>query len=434
MTAGTLRAPYSLEAEQAVLGSMLIDPKCIYPVLNLVGESDFYRADHREIFSAIRAMQGAGVPIDLVTFIDAARSAAALERMGGAAYVADLFNNTPSAVNAEAYCGAVRLHAMRRSLIATGGDLAEIGYRPDGLSADDMTSRALELVGGLQRNTGGKALRWGEACGQTQQAIAATRERRRQGLLAGMRSGIEPIDEALGGIHGPKLILIAARPAVGKTAIVNLIALALAKAKHPGFVASLEMSADQLVVRGIASEGGINATGLAWGEETETEHAQWVVDRTLHLPLWLDFDTYSLSGIQAQAALLRSQHGIEWMVVDHIGLVETQKFPSRNDQIGFITRSLKQLAKRIGIPVIALSQLSRKCDDDKRLPNLSDLRDSGNVEQDADAVIFLHTHLAQRNDPVRPLEIGIAKNRQGRTGWNHDWQFVGATQQLERRP
>lgn len=433
MTANAPQIPYNIDAEHSVLGAMLLDPKCIYPVLAALQESDFFRAESRVVFGCIKAMHGEGVPIDFVTLMDRARARGLVEAMGGAPGVQALFEYMPSSANIVAYCEAVKGHAVRRSMIAAGGDLAEMGYRPGDLNPDEMTAKAVELVASLQRADASKAVRWGEACGKTQDSIAAVRARRDAGQLPGMATGIQPIDDALGGLFGPKLVLLAARPATGKTAVLNLIALTLAKAGNPGYVASLEMSEDQIVIRGLASEAGLNVTGLAWGDREEMRAAQLAVDRTIDIPLWMDFDTYSLAGIQAQAAMLKAQNKITWMCVDHIGLVETPRFPSRNDQVGFITRSLKQLAKRLQIPVIALSQLSRRCDEEKRRPNLSDLRDSGNIEQDADVVVFLHTPIERRTETVRPLEFGIAKNRQGRTGWNADWEFNGACQRIQQK-
>lgn len=424
----TRQPPYSIDSEQSVLGAVLLDNRLWYPLAAKLREDDFYRADHRLIWSALREMMTAGTPCDLVTLSNHLRDRGALEQAGGLSYIGSLANDTPSASNATAYADRVAEFSGLRRIIAVGSEIAEMGYRPDGQTSTDILAQSLTRLTSLETRSQGKAQRFADAFNDTEAAIVALRDRRRRGELTGAPTGIAELDEALGGITGPKLIILAARPAVGKTAVLNLAAMSMARAGFGGLMCSLEMSTDALVIRALAAEAGCNVTALSRGDDLEVGCRAMV--SIGDIPLWIDCDTYDIAGICAQAAMHRHRHGIQWVAVDHIGLVETPKFNSRNDQMGHISRTLKQMAKRLGVPVIALSQLSRECERDKRRPNLSDLRDSGNIEQDADQVVFLHSPYDNKNDPKRVLEFGVLKNRGGRTGWIYGYQFEGATQRV----
>jgi replicative DNA helicase len=424
--------PYSIEAEQSVLGGLLLNNRAWHEVSATVRADDFYREDHQLIWRAICELIGDGKPCDFVTLTEYLRHRGTLEEAGGLSYLGALANETPSAANVQAYADLVRERSVLRSAIAVGGDIAEMGYRPEGRSAAEVLASGMSRLIALETRQQGRAQRFTEAFDVTERAIVELRDRRRRGLLAGAPTGIGELDEAIGGVGGPKLIILAARPGVGKTALLNLAGVSMARAGFGGAIFSLEMSVDALVIRALAAESDCNVTGLSRGDENDFRRACDALPQIGDIPLWIDCDTYDLAGICAQAAMLRHRHGIQWIAVDHLGLVETPRFNSRNDQVGHISRTLKQLAKRLNIPVIALSQLSRECEKEGRRPLTSDLRDSGNIEQDADQVIFLHSPYDQRNNAIRTLDIGVLKNRGGRAGWITGYEFHGSSQRVVR--
>lgn len=424
--------PYSIEAEQSVLGGLLLDNSGWHEVAAKLRADDFYRADHQLIWRAVAELVGGGNPCDFVTLSEHLRARNLLEEAGGLAYLGSLANDTPSAANVESYADIVRERSALRKLINAGGEIMEAGYRPEGRSAAEILASGMSRLIALETGQQGRAQRFAEAFNDTERAIIDLRDRRSRGELVGAPTGIVELDDAIDGVTGPKLIILAARPAVGKTAVLNLAALNMARHGFGGLVCSLEMSTDALVVRALAAESGCNVTKLSRGEDLELNRGCEAMADIGDIPLWIDCDTYDLSGICAQTAMHKHRHRIRWLAVDHIGLVETPKFNNRNDQLGHVSRTLKQLAKRLGITVIALSQLSRECEREGRRPKMSDLRDSGNIEQDADQVVFLHSPYDQRNNPVRTLEFGVLKNRGGRTGWIEGHEFHGATQCVVR--
>jgi replicative DNA helicase len=419
----------SREAEIAVLSACLADNRAFFEANARISAADFEHLDLAELWRHALVLFGKQQPVGMTTMIDRVRHDEALVR-AWKAVVAECYS--PS--NAATYADAVRSASLKRRVAALAGVLSGEAKRGD-LSGDEIVASALEAFSVLQKRVAASAQRFSDAYVATEAAIRETRDRRNRGELTGAPTGITGLDEALGGIAGAKLIILAARPSVGKTAVANLAAVNMARHGFPGAVFSLEMSTDQLVARALAAEAGVNVTALSRGEANTLDVAAHAyVEHIGDIPLWIDTDTYDLARICAQAAMLRHKHAITWIIVDHIGLVETaQRFGTRNDQMGHISRTLKQLAKRLGIPVIALSQLSRECEREQRKPNLSDLRDSGNLEQDADQVIFLHSpYDTPRGVPRRGLEFGLLKNRGGRCGWIGGYEFEGATQRVLR--
>lgn len=414
----------SRETEIAVLGACISDKRAIFEASAHCSPDEFTDAGCASAFRHMLALHGERLPIDLATMLP--RVGAGRDPGAHAAFT-DAHGSHYSAVNVLVYADAIRDKATRARVVKIATDLAAVA--PD-TSGQDLISLGVQKLTALETRQQGKAERFSEAFNATERAILELRDRRRRGELTGAPTGIAQLDEALGGICGPKLIILAARPAVGKTAVLNLASLSMARAGFGGLVCSLEMSTDALVIRALASESGCNVTGLSRGDEKDLDKGCEAMASIGDIPLWIDCDTYDIAGICAQAAMHRHRYGIQWLAVDHIGLVETPKFSSRNDQLGHVSRTLKQLAKRLGIPVIALSQLSRECERDKRRPNLADLRDSGNLEQDADQVVFLHSPYDMKNEAKRPLEFGVLKNRGGRTGWIAGLAFEGATQRV----
>lgn len=418
--------PHSVEAEQNVLGAIMLTAQAWEVVAPVVRVDDFYRADHRAIFDAAAALLNAGKSCDFIVVTDALRSAGKLDDAGGPAYIASLSMDTHSLANVEAYAKIVAEHARRRRVIALCYEVGDAAYgRTEASALIERLNVGLERVG---RPDTGKAKTFAEVLDAADKAISLAKDRRVTGKLLGAPTGIPCVDKRTGGLRPGRLYILAARPSLGKSALLNQFAVHAARNAHPGFVASLEMTDDELGTRAMASAAGVNVTRLSFGAEVERESACAAASALMTLPLWVDTDTYDLAGICAQIAHHKRVNGITWAAVDHVGLVETDGFSNRNEQLGVITRTLKKLAKKLDIAIVALSQLNRTVEKDRRWPMLADLRDSGNVEQDADVCLFLHTD-ALDNEAQIDMHLGLLKNRGGRRGWISDIVvFDGATQ------
>jgi len=420
--------PHSLEAEQSTLGGLLLDNRAWHELAGQLREEDFYLRRHRLVWRAIGELLRREQPCDFVTVAEHLRQRGELEEAGGLAGLGALAVDTPSAANVRAYAAIVRERAALRGLIAAGQDIAGLGWQPEGRAAELLLEAAQGRLAQVGRTRQQRARSFAEVIDLADQAIGAARRRREAGEDLGIPSGIPCLDRRTGGWHADSLVVIAARPSLGKTALLNQMAVHAARRGHAGLIFSLEMGPETLGIRAMATAAGVNLTALAGGLRGPHEAAARKAVELAALPLFVDTETYSLGGICAQAGEYRRVHGIRWAAVDHIGLVEHEGFHSRNEQVGAVTRTLKKLAKRLGIPVLALSQLNRGVERERRRPTLADLRDSGNIEQDADVCLFLHSD-SEDNRAAIPVELGLLKNRGGRRGWLQEAvQFDGATQ------
>lgn len=420
--------PYSLEAEQSLLGGLLLNNRCWHEVGERLSEADFYRRDHQLIYRAIGELLRQGQPADFVTASEHLRQRDLLDHAGGLAYLGTLCADTAGYSNVRAYAAIVRERALLRALIAAGQDIAGLGYAPGAREPDALLDEAQARLSCIARTRQARARSFAEVIDVADRAISEAQRKREAGIDAGVPSGIPSLDARTGGWQADNLIVIAGRPGLGKTALLNQMAVHAARRGHAGLILSLEMGPETLGIRAMASAAAVNVTALLRGYREPHEAAARAAVELSALPLHVDTDTYALGGICAQIAEHRRQHGIAWAAVDHIGLVEVEGYHTRNEQIGAITRSLKKLAKRLQIPIIALSQLNRSVEKDRRRPSLADLRDSGNIEQDADACLFLHADAEDKQATI-DMEFGLLKNRGGRKGWiGKRVRFNGATQ------
>ena len=427
----TRQPPYSLEAEQALLGGLLLNNRVWHEVGQRLAEEDFYRRDHQLIYRAIGELLLHGEPADFVTVSEHLRQRELLDEAGGLAYIATLSVDTAGSSNAAAYAAIVHERALLRGLIAAGQDIAGLGYSPGALAPDALLDEAQSRLTRIARTRQVRARSFAEIIEVADQAISLAQHKREAGIDGGVPSGIACLDARTGGWQPDNLIVIAGRPGLGKTALLNQIAVHAARRGHPGLILSLEMGPETLGIRAMASAAGVNVSALMRGYREPHEAAAQAAVELSGLPLHVDTDTYSLGGICAQIGQYKRTHDIQWAAVDHIGLIEVEGYNTRNEQIGAITRTLKKLAKRLQIPVIALSQLNRGVEKDRRRPTLADLRDSGNIEQDADACLFLHSE-AEDNQATLTMELGLLKNRGGRKGWiGRRISFNGATQTFQ---
>ena len=417
--------PHSIEPEQSVLGALMFDAACAITVFGLLSPGDFYRTDHQVIASAIRKLHDKRAPHDVLSVTEFLRDAGEVEHAGGAGYLGLLASDYSSISNVEHYAKIVREKALRRKVIALCADVSDAAY------SGQATDLAGMLAGGLEqllKAGGSQAKKFGDLIGATEDYLRFARERRRAGGTIGVPTGLPSLDKLLSGFCPGRLYGVAARPGMGKTALLNQIAFHAALREQPGLIVSIEMGAEELIIRGLSAYSKSNVGHIFHGYDAECEAALDAARQLGDLPLWIDTDTNSLNAIVAQIAAMKHRHGIKWAAIDHVGLVQTEKFNSRNDQIGHITSTLKRCAKQLQLPLIALFQLSRMSEKENRPPGLHDLRDSGNIEQDLDVAMFLHVEAAHRNQPVRPVKVGILKNRSGQSAWLNGFQFNGTLQ------
>jgi replicative DNA helicase len=419
-------APQSVEAEQSVLGSILIDPEAILKVADFLHSTDFYRPQHADIYEAMLALHNQREPIDLVTLGDELTRRERLDGVGGPAYLATLMNAVPTAVHVEHYGRIVEQKAVLRNLIAAAGRIAAVGYE----EAND-TAAAIDRAEGIlfeisQRRTVAGFETLATLLGEAYDRLEYLHEHR--GQILGIPTGLAGLDTLLGGFQPSDLVILAARPSVGKTSLALNVALhAAIQEKKRVAIFSLEMSREQLALRLLSSETGINPRPLQTGfmEETDWSKIARVMNDMASAQMWID-DSPTLSVLELRTKARRlevEQHGLDLIIVDYLQLMEAStstREPNRVQEVSEISRGLKNLARELKVPVLALSQLSRNVEQRGGMgePRLSDLRESGSLEQDADVVIFLYR---AEGEPIADADLElvkakVAKHRNGPIG------------------
>lgn len=401
-----------LLAEQSVLGGILLDPEALPHVA--LEASDFSRGDHARIFRAMHELVASGSPLDVVTLAN---------RITGVRpeYLVDLLENTPTAVNLDAWADEVRKASRKRQALSCVNAAGTAILKGDRATADVIVDLAASLEG-MTTDSSTAPATMSEVVSHALEAAHAARERAKVGGVVGAPSGLPTLDKRMGGLHGPRLIIPAARPGTGKTALMYQWAQhAAARGFRVGIV-SLEMSESESGLRALAVNCGLNSAALARGASDEYDRLQQLVSENRltpirALPIIWDFSSFTLNAVIARITSWRRMERIDFAIVDHVGLIEAEGYTSRVEQLGAISRTLKKLAKRLDIPIVAVSQLSRANERDKRPPQLSDLRDSGNLEQDADVVLMLHATGEPDAQGVVEVELGLLKCRDGVRGW-----------------
>lgn len=426
--------PQNVEAEQSVLGALMLDKDAIIKVADLLNPAAFYRKSHEVIFQAMIDLYEKREPIDLINLTNRLKEKRRLETVGGASYLTALVNAVPTAAHVAHYANIVREKKVLRDLISASYDIAQLGFQ----ESDDVENLLDEVEQkifsisqqSLQKNfvhvkplveqVGARAMQLSEGGGK---------------MLRGTPTGFPALDNMLSGLQKSDLIVLAARPSLGKTS------LALDIARHVGMreqipvgIFSLEMSSDQLSDRFVAAESTVDLWRIRTGVNLKNEHNDIkriidAIDNISKAPIFVD-DTPSPNIIQmrATARRLQAEQGLGLLIVDYLQLMQSRgKTDNRVEIVSEITRSLKGLAKELNIPVLALSQLSRATEmRDSQIPRLSDLRESGSIEQDADVVLFIYRpdkvkrseldELTREETNARPVEIHVAKHRNGPTG------------------
>jgi len=417
--------PQSVEAEQSLLGGLLLDNTRFDLVADRVTPEDFYRKEHRLIYRAIGALCADSSPADVVTVSEWLQKSDELEAAGGLAYLAALANNTPSAANIAAYAGIVAEHSMMRRLIQTANDIIGSVYRPEGRGAKDLLDDA---EAGILEISEGRSQRRGEFQ-PFKRLLSQAVDRidqlfRSESPLTGVATGFSDLDAMTSGLQRGDLVIVAGRPSMGKTSLaMNIAEHAAIHEKLPVAIFSMEMPAEQLAMRMMASHGRIDAHKVRTGklDDDDWPKLAMAVGTLDEAPIYID-DTPALTPLElrARARRLKREHGLGLIVVDYLQLMQaTDTNENRATEISNITRALKTLSKELNVPLVALSQLNRSLESrPNKRPVMSDLRESGAIEQDADVIVFIYRDEVYNEDSADKgiAEIIIGKQRNGPTG------------------
>jgi replicative DNA helicase len=405
--------PHSREAETSILGAILIDRDAILSVAEFLRAEHFYEEAHRTIFEAALALYEERKPIDVVTLAEKLKKKKSLTRVGGRAYLADLVEGVPTAANVETYGRIVKADYVKRQLIKVSGEISEEAF-DEGSVADQVLDGAEQAIFSLSQ----RHMR--QAFVSVKETLADSFDRldelhKRAGGLRGLPTGFKDLDDTLAGLQASNLIILAARPGMGKTALVLNIAQHVAvNEKIPVGFFSLEMSREELVDRLLVAQADIDAWRLKTGrlqedDFTKLSEAMGVLAES---PIFVD-DTPALSILQmrTKARRLIAEHGAQLLIMDYLQLARSRNLENRVQEVSEISQGLKNLARELKVPVLACSQLSRAVEQrGTKKPQLADLRESGAIEQDADVVMFLWR---KDEEVVENMSLNIAKHRNG---------------------
>lgn len=417
--------PHSLEAEQAVLGGLMLENRAWEQVADRLTEEDFYRRDHRLLFRAMKALAEESQPIDVVTLSETLRKQELLDEAGGMSYLGALARDTPSAANIAAYADIVRERSVLRQLIHAGTEIVSSGFTPEGRESADLLDDAERLIFQIAEQTG----RHQEGFISVKDILPDVIDRidhlyQQEDHITGLATGWTDFDNMTSGLQNGDMVIVAARPSMGKTSLAMNIAEEVAmKGQLPVAVFSMEMPAEQLTLRMLSSLGRIEMQRIRTGKLQDEDWPRLTSALTLlsNAKLFID-DSAGLSPteMRARARRLKREHGLGLIVVDYLQLMQVPGFKeNRTAEISEISRSLKGMAKELDVPVVALSQLNRSLEQrPNKRPVMSDLRESGAIEQDADLIIFIYRDEVYNEDsPEKGVaEIIIGKQRNGPIG------------------
>ena len=423
--------PHSLEAEQSFLGGLMLDPNAWLKVADRVYAEDFYRPSHRIVFEVMASLADANQAIDVVTLSEALSARALLEKAGGNGYLAELLESTPGASNIAAYADIIREHAALRRLITAAGEITELAFAPEGRSSADVLDHAEQLVfdiaeGRIREQMPQRVGGLADAVAQRLDILAKSGN-----PITGVASGFDDLDRRTAGFQAGDLVIIAARPSMGKTALMVNIAehAVMDKAGEPAetgavLIFSMEQPGDQLVMRMLSSLGRIDQTRMRTGHLQAQDWDRFNSARGVlkDKALYID-DTAALTpnDLRTRARRVSAEAGgLRMVMVDYMQLMRPSgKHENRTNEIAEISRSLKAIAKELKCPVVACSQLNRSVESrtDKR-PHMSDLRESGAIEQDADVILFIYRDEVynKTSEDQGLAEIIIGKQRNGPIG------------------
>lgn len=417
--------PHNLDAERSVLGAILLDNHCLPVALERLEPEDFFTSLHVHIFSAMVALHEKQIPIDVVTLMEELEHTKDLEAAGGIGYLSQLADDLPRITNVEHYARIVKDKSILRALVYTATAIGNQALAADETS-DDILLRAKELLNKLAEQQPKK----GPV--SIQEIVKANYERLEniasgtEFVVTGLPTGYSQLDAELGGLQPSDLIIIAARPSLGKTSLaLNIVENVILRKKQPTLMFSLEMSREALLIRLLAARARIDAHKFRTGHLSQDDLVRMVQALSVigESKFWIDdSSSASIAEIAARSERIKREHGLSLIVIDYLQLVAPGKkrMGSRQEEVSYIASGLKALAKDLGVPVIALSQLTRTPEREERRPMLSDLRESGAIEQTADVVTFIHRPNFYKQDLSEvdraKAEIIIAKQRNGPVG------------------
>jgi replicative DNA helicase len=413
--------PHDLAAEQCVLGGMLMSKDAISDVMEVIRPADHYRPAHQVVHEAILELYGRGEPADPVTVSDLLAKRGELTRVGGGAYLHTLIASVPTAANAGYYARIVRERAILRRLVEVGTRIVQLGYAGDG-DADELVDRAqAEIYGVTERRVTEDFLPLSEIMPGALDEIEAIGSR--GGVMTGVPTGFADLDALTNGLHAGQMVVIAARPAIGKSTLaLDLARAAAVKHRMAAVLFSLEMSRNEITMRLLSAEARVPLHAMRTGQMGEEDWTRLArrMSEVVDAPLFIDDSpNMSMMEIRSKCRRLKQRHDLRMVIVDYLQLMSSpRRVENRQQEVSEMSRSLKLLAKEIDVPVVAISQLNRGPEqrNDKR-PLLSDLRESGSIEQDSDVVILLHREDAYERESPRAGEADliVAKHRNGPT-------------------
>ncbi|CAH0298600.1 Replicative DNA helicase [Peribacillus sp. Bi96] len=415
--------PQNIEAEQAVLGAIFLEPSSLTVTSEVLIPEDFYRSSHQKIFNVMIKLNDEGKAVDLITVTEELAAAKNLEEVGGVSYLSELAGSVPTAANVEYYARIVEEKSLLRRLIRTATNIAQEGYSREDEVEELLGEAEKTIMEVAQRKNSGAFQNIKDVLVRTYDNIEVLTTR--QGDVTGIPTGFAELDRMTAGFQRNDLIIVGARPSVGKTAFALNIAQNVAtKTEENVAIFSLEMGAEQLVMRMLCAEGNINAQNLRTGSLTDEDWRKltMAMGSLSNAGIYID-DTpgVRIGEIRSKCRRLKQEHGLGMILIDYLQLIQGdgRSGDNRQQEVSEISRSLKALARELEVPVIALSQLSRGVEQrqDKR-PMMSDIRESGSIEQDADIVAFLYRddYYDKESENKNIIEIIIAKQRNGPVG------------------
>jgi replicative DNA helicase len=416
--------PQNIDAEKSLLGAVLIDEETLADISEHVTVKDFYEKRHSTIYNAMMSLYEKHRPVDLLTLTDELKRKKELDIIGGSAYLTDLTNYVPTSAHAEAYAQLVAQKAVRRRLIKASSDISELGYNEETSTEELLEKAEAELF-----SVSDQSLK--QDIVSIESILTESFDRmeelhRNKGILRGVRTGYRDLDTMTAGLQRSDLIVLASRPAMGKTTLVTNLAYNVATiAKQPVLFFSLEMSKEQLVDRMLADSSGVDAWNIRTGNLSDDDFSKLseAMGELAEAPIFID-DTPGLSVLEMRTKARRANHEqpLGLVIVDYLQLMQGSagsSIENRVAAVGEISRGLKLIARELNVPVIALSQLSRAVESrSPQIPQLADLRESGSIEQDADIVMFIYREAYYNPETEREniTDLIIAKHRNGPTG------------------
>lgn len=415
--------PQSIDSEKAVLGSIMLRPGALHEITDIINHDSFYVSKHKDIYKIMVELSNKGEPIDILSVSHKLGEKGLLEQIGGSNYLSDLTNAVPSSTNIRHYADIVAKKHILRKIIEAGVDISELGFKEEVENVLEVLDQAEKRMMNINSNVGNhKFYSLRESLPEAWDRLEKLHENK--GELRGVPTGFHDLDQYLSGLQKSDLVILAARPSTGKTTLaLDIARQAASRHNIPTVIFSLEMSSQQLVDILLAAESKVNAWNLRTGNlsaESEFSKIRDSLDRLSKAPIYIDdMAGNSIVRMRSVCRRIKAEHGLGLIIVDYLQLMSASKsYDNMVNQVTEISRSLKALAKEFNVPVVALSQLSRAVESRGGRPRLSDLRDSGSIEQDADVVMFIHREDKGRDESEKTniAEILIEKHRNGPVG------------------